>query len=59
MAIYEKLLLEQFDVKSVISSVGHQTDNTIADLVDQRASTPTQAGVIASPELTDADFKHP
>lgn len=38
----------------IISSVGHQTDNTIADLVaDQRASTPTQAGVIASPELTD------
>lgn len=38
----------------VISSVGHQTDNTIADFVaDQRASTPTQAGVIASPELTD------
>ncbi|WP_429970963.1 exodeoxyribonuclease VII large subunit [Fructilactobacillus sp. Tb1] len=38
----------------VISSVGHQTDNTIADLVaDKRASTPTQAGVIASPELAD------
>ncbi|EKK20719.1 Exodeoxyribonuclease VII large subunit [Fructilactobacillus florum 8D] len=38
----------------VISSVGHQTDNTIADLVaDVRASTPTQAGVLASPVLLD------
>ncbi|WP_413627260.1 exodeoxyribonuclease VII large subunit [Fructilactobacillus vespulae] len=38
----------------VISSVGHQTDNTIADLVaDVRASTPTQAGVISSPVLSD------
>ncbi|USS87558.1 exodeoxyribonuclease VII large subunit [Fructilactobacillus hinvesii] len=38
----------------IISSVGHQTDNTIADLVaDVRASTPTQAGVLASPVLSD------
>ncbi|ANZ58230.1 exodeoxyribonuclease VII large subunit [Fructilactobacillus lindneri] len=38
----------------IISSVGHQTDNTIADFVaDIRASTPTQAGVIASPVLND------
>ncbi|USS91147.1 exodeoxyribonuclease VII large subunit [Fructilactobacillus carniphilus] len=38
----------------IISSVGHQTDNTIADFVaDVRASTPTQAGVLATPVLSD------
>ncbi|USS85283.1 exodeoxyribonuclease VII large subunit [Fructilactobacillus myrtifloralis] len=38
----------------IISSVGHQTDNTIADFVaDIRASTPTQAGVLASPVLSE------
>ena len=38
----------------VISAVGHEVDVTIADLVaDARASTPTQAGVIAVPDLAD------
>ena len=38
----------------VISAVGHEVDMTIADLVaDARASTPTQAGVIAVPDYRD------
>lgn len=42
----------------VISSVGHETDTTIADLVaDVRAATPTAAAEIAVPVLTDVLFE--
>jgi len=38
----------------VVSAVGHEVDVTIADLVaDARASTPTQAGVIAVPDAAE------
>lgn len=46
-AIYESQL-------PVISAVGHEVDFTIADFVaDVRASTPTQAGVLAVPDKTE------
>ncbi|MHC4076591.1 MAG: exodeoxyribonuclease VII large subunit, partial [Planctomycetota bacterium] len=38
----------------VISAVGHEIDTTIADFVaDARASTPTKAGLIAVPDITE------
>ncbi|MCD4830220.1 MAG: exodeoxyribonuclease VII large subunit [Anaerohalosphaeraceae bacterium] len=38
----------------IISAVGHEVDVTIADLVaDERASTPTKAGVIAVPDIDE------
>jgi len=38
----------------VISAVGHEVDFTIADFVaDVRASTPTQAGVVAVPDVKE------
>ena len=38
----------------IISAVGHEVDITIADLVaDARASTPTKAGVVAVPDMSE------
>jgi exodeoxyribonuclease VII large subunit len=61
----EKLAESIFNCsKPIISAVGHETDYVISDLVaDVRASTPTQAAVIATLDITklkislDTDFK--
>lgn len=45
----------------VVSAVGHEVDTTVADLVaDARASTPTQAGMIAVPDQNEVleDLEH-
>lgn len=51
----EKVARAIFDSQlPIISSVGHETDTTIADLVaDVRAATPTAAAELATPVLAD------
>lgn len=55
----EKVARAIFSAKTpVISSVGHETDTTIADLVaDVRAATPTAAAELAVPQLTEEILK--
>ena len=51
----EEVVRQIYEMKMpVISSVGHETDTTLADLVaDQRVATPTAAAEVATPNLTD------
>jgi exodeoxyribonuclease VII large subunit len=51
----ERVARAIFEAKTpIISSVGHETDTTIADLVaDVRAATPTAAAELAVPVLTE------
>ncbi len=55
----EKVARAIFESKTpVISSVGHETDTTIADLVaDMRAATPTAAAELSVPLLSDELIK--
>lgn len=55
----EKVARAIFSAKTpVISSIGHETDTTIADLVaDMRAATPTAAAELAVPQLTEEILK--
>lgn len=51
----EKVVRQIYEMKMpVISSVGHETDTTLADLVaDARAATPTAAAEYATPTLVE------
>ncbi|MGX7393954.1 exodeoxyribonuclease VII large subunit [Carnobacterium mobile] len=55
----EKVARAIFEAKTpIISSVGHETDTTIADLVaDVRAATPTAAAELSVPLLSDEILK--
>lgn len=55
----EELILEAFKSNiPIISAIGHQTDNSLLDLVaDVRAQTPTAAAEIATPLYNDLQQK--
>lgn len=55
----ERVARAIFDAKTpIVSSVGHETDTTIADLVaDVRAATPTAAAELAVPVLSEVLIK--
>lgn len=51
IAVIEAILKSKIPI---ITAIGHETDTTISDFVsDARAATPTQAAVLASPNMLD------